>query len=110
MNIDYSIIGKRIKESRKLKNYTQENLAEFLNVSDAYISRIERGTTKINLETLAKLCSILDISLSYVLTGVVYSEDDYLKSEISELLKECSSEKIKLIAEIIKPIVKYNEK
>ena len=43
MSIDYKIIGKRIKERRKICQITQETLAEKLGVSVGYISQIERG-------------------------------------------------------------------
>ena len=33
MNVDYKLIGRRIKEERKKKGYTQENLAEKLDVT-----------------------------------------------------------------------------
>lgn len=97
MNIDYKIIGKRIKQARKDINKTQEDLAEYLEVSNSYVSRIERGTTKISLELLVKICSYLNISPSYVLTGSIYSSDDYLRNDIVNMLKGCSSDKIKLI-------------
>lgn len=110
MNIDYDVIGKRIKDIRKGKNKTQEKLAEFLDVSTVYVSRIERGTTKVNLETLIKICEFLSVSPSYILTGSICSSDDYLRNEITEMLVGCSPEKIRLIVDVIKPIIDYTEK
>lgn len=110
MNIDYAIIGKRIKDVRKNKNKTQENLAEFLDVSTVYVSRIERGTTKVNLETLIKICEFLDVSPAYILTGSICSSEDYLRNEITDMLIGCSPEKIRLIADVIKPIIEYTKK
>jgi transcriptional regulator with XRE-family HTH domain len=109
MNIDYKIIGKRIKQARKDINKTQEDLAEFLEVSNSYVSRIERGTTKLSLELLVKICTHLNVSPSYVLTGSISSSDDYLRNDIVDMLKGCSSEKIKLIVEVIKPIIEYDK-
>ena len=109
MNIDYKVIGKRIKQARKYNNKTQEDLAECLEVSNSYISRIERGTTKLSLELLIKICTYLNIEPAYVLTGSISSSDDYLRNDIVDMLKGCSSEKIKLITEVIKPIIKYNK-
>ena len=53
MNVDYFAIGQRIKQVRRDRGMTQERLAEALSVSVGYISQIERGVTKISLETLA---------------------------------------------------------
>ena len=58
MTLDYSVIGNRIKDKRKEKGYTQEDLAKKLKITVAYISRVERGTTKVNLTRLVEL--ILD--------------------------------------------------
>ena len=52
MALDYSIIGSRIRKARQNKQITQEQLAEKLDVSVAFISRIERGTSHINLKRL----------------------------------------------------------
>lgn len=109
MNIDYNVIGKRIKQARKDNKKTQEDLAEYLEVSNSYISRIERGTTKLSLELLVKICTYLSISPSYLLTGSIYSSNDYLRNDVVNMLKECSSEKIKLIVEVIKPILEYDK-
>ena len=49
MAVDYKLIGERLKKARLEKGMTQDNLAESLNVSIAYLSRIETGTTKVNL-------------------------------------------------------------
>lgn len=55
MALDYSIIGSRIRKARLEKNITQEELAEKIDVSVAFISRIERGTSHVNLKRLSQL-------------------------------------------------------
>lgn len=107
MNLDYKLIGGRIKESRKQNNKTQDNLAEFLDVSVSYVSRIERGNTKVSLETLAKICSYLNVSIGYILEGSTINNKDYLRNDILDMLECCSPDKIKLICEVIKPIIEY---
>ena len=47
MALDYSIIGERLKKARIDNNLTQEKLAEKLDVSIAFLSRIERGSSHI---------------------------------------------------------------
>ena len=110
MSIDFAVIGNRIKETRRNKSYTQENLAEYLDVSITYVSRIERGNATINLNMLSKICDYLKIAPSYLLTGCASSSEDYLRNEITDMLKDCSPEKVRLIAKVIKPIIEYNEK
>jgi transcriptional regulator with XRE-family HTH domain len=110
LSFDYKIIGKRIKQAREDKGLTQEKLAESLDVSNAYISKIERGKTPINLERLSAICGVLEESAEYLLNGANSSSRDYLRNEIMEMLEGCSAEKIKLIAAIIKPLVEYDKR
>jgi len=105
MALDYSIIGERLKKARKSKKLTQEQLAESLDVSVAFLSRVERGDVKANLNRINQICDILDISLSYALTGSGNTSKNYLSDDFSSLLKDCSPEKAKLIYDIAKVVV-----
>lgn len=62
MALDYTIIGERLKKARLEKNLTQEQLAEQIDVSIAFLSRVERGSSHINLKRLTQICNILGIS------------------------------------------------
>ena len=59
MAIDYNIMGERIKKARLEKQLTQENIAEKLDVSVPYLSRVECGDASINLKRLNQICEIL---------------------------------------------------
>ena len=50
MALDFAIIGQRLKKARLDKKMTQEDLAEQLDVSVAFLSRIERGLSHVNLK------------------------------------------------------------
>lgn len=104
MAIDYSVIGERIKKARKEKGLTQEQLAEKIDVSIAFLSRIERGSSQINLKRLTQICEILNISEGEILNGVSSNSNKYLDFEFANLLKDCSSEQQKLIYDIAKVI------
>ena len=104
MSLDYNVIGSRIKEARQAKKLTQENLSEQLDVSVAFLSRIERGSSHINLKRLNQICDILEISEGYILNGADSEQTNYLNKEFAELLAKCSPEKQKMIYEIAKTI------
>ena len=104
MAVDYSIIGSRLKQARIKAGLTQQELAEKTNLSIAFISRIERGSSHINLKRLSEFCSILDVSEGYILNGVTDSDENYLYNEFNDILKKCSPEKQKLIYKISKMI------
>ena len=104
MAVDYSIIGSRLKQARIKAGLTQQELAEKTNLSIAFISRIQRGSSHINLKRLSEFCSILDVSEGYILNGVADSDENYLYNEFNDILKKCSPEKQKLIYKISKMI------
>jgi transcriptional regulator with XRE-family HTH domain len=110
LSFDYGVIGKRIKQAREDKGLTQEKLAESLDVSNAYISKIERGKTDVGLKRLSEISAVLEESVGYLLNGTNSSSGDYLRNEITDMLQGCSPETIKLIASIIKPLVEYDKK
>lgn len=104
MAVDYTIIGERLKKARLEQGLTQENLAEKLDLSVAFLSRVERGNTHINLTRLSEICSLLNISEGDILNGSSSTSSDYMQSDFYELLKKCSPEKQKLIYNIAKVI------
>ena len=104
MALDYSIIGSRLKQARLAKNLTQEDLSEQIDISVAFLSRVERGNSHINLKRLSQICSILEVSEGYILSGSYSDSENYLNKEFSDLLKVCSPDKQKLIYNIAKII------
>ena len=91
MALDYNIIGERLKKARVEKNMTQEKLAEQLDVSIAFLSRIERGSSHINLKRLTQICEILGVSEGSILNGVSSNSNNYLTSEFNDILNSVSS-------------------
>ena len=100
--LDYTIIGERLRTARLNQKLTQEKLAEKLNVSIAFLSRIERGNSHINLKRLSEICDILGVTEGYILSD---SSHFYLSSEFTNTLNKASPEKQKLIYKIAKVIV-----
>ncbi len=104
MALDYNIIGERLKKARIDNNLTQEKLAEKLDVSIAFLSRIERGSSHISLKRLSQICDILGITEGSILNGSSNNSDTYLVSEFDDILKNTTPEKQKLIYKIAKII------
>lgn len=105
MALDYKIIGKRLKEARVSKKLTQEALAETIDISVAFLSRVERGTSPINLRRLSQICNLLDISEGYVLNGTTLESDIYLKKEFRELFEKCTPKQQRLIYNLAKTVL-----
>ncbi len=110
MALDYKLMGNRLKEVRMQKGLTQENLAEALNVSIAYVCRIETGKTRLNLKRLNQICGILDIPESYVLNGAADNTSSYLNLEFSNILNDCSARDKELLYKIANIIAEDRNK
>lgn len=60
-------IGNRLKELRNQCNFTQEQLEDYLNLSQGHLSKIENGKRNLNLTLLDKLCAVYNCSPEYIL-------------------------------------------
>lgn len=103
--LDYILIGQRIKRSRREKNITQEKMAEALRVSVGYISQLERGITRVNLEMLARISELTDKELSYFICGINSEERDYAVDETARLLNKLSSSERKVFLRLLKSYI-----
>lgn len=108
MSPDYNVIGRRIKNTRIEQNLTQEELADKINVSVAFMSRVERGSSKINLKRLTQIAEILRVSPGYLLTGSNTASKDYLREDFREVLEKCTPEQQRLIYQISELVSKTN--
>ncbi len=68
------MIGKKIKLARARNNYTQELLAEKLQLSTRYISQLERGIAFGSATTLVNLCNALGIDADFLFEELVTDE------------------------------------
>lgn len=65
MNYDfYKLLGKNIKERRKKLGFTQQQLADKMNISLNFMGKIEVAFSKPSLDTLIELADALDTTVS----------------------------------------------
>ncbi|AZP03974.1 helix-turn-helix domain-containing protein [Jeotgalibaca ciconiae] len=62
-------IGERIKEARKEKGMTQQELAQQLNISRSAISNWEIGRNYPDIQMIVSISNLLDVSLDQLLKG-----------------------------------------
>ena len=102
MNIK-KLIGRRIKELRKSRHFSQEQLAEMLDISQNALSYIETGENFFSSDTLEKLINALEIEPQELMTFAHLQSSDKLLNEIVEMLNK-NPDKIKDIYKITKAI------
>ena len=62
MEIIKKSFGEQLKACRKIKNFTQEKLAEQIGINLRQLARIEAGESFVTAETLYNICNVLEIS------------------------------------------------
>lgn len=98
-------IGHNLKNARISKGFTQEQMAEQLNVSSKFISMLERGASGISTTNLVNICKVLDIEPNSLFNGILnYSNDKdvYITNALSTLSNEDKEFLISVIEYILK--------
>ncbi|WP_341823829.1 helix-turn-helix domain-containing protein [Wolbachia endosymbiont (group A) of Agelastica alni] len=80
----YCQIGKKIKEWRLVREYTQKDLAEKMNTTRDEISNYEQGRTSVPLDKLYEMAEALSINI----TDLLIEEGSKVKNELPDLIKE----------------------
>lgn len=101
--MDYRLLGKNIRLSRREKGITQEVLAEFCNLSPVFISQIENGMRKPSLETVDNIASVLNVSVDSLIHGKEHSSDFLRDFEL--ILRNHTRCEIKFSYDILKKIL-----
>lgn len=60
-------IGETLKKHRLKNGYTQEQVAELMDLAPKYISQIERGISAGTIDTLIRFCNLYNITTDAVL-------------------------------------------
>ncbi len=95
-----NLFGKRIKELRKQKNLTQEQLAELVDMDTRNIIKIENAQTFPRVKTIDKLLEIFEISASDLFRTEHLADVSVLKEKIYEKLDK-DDELVRLIYKML---------
>lgn len=100
-------LGARIKELRKIKKLTQEQLAEMVDVDPKHLRRIEVGGSYPSIDTLVKLAAALKYEVMdfFDFEHRVKDKKQLLES-IGQLLREAQQEQLRVILRVIRVIVR----
>ncbi len=84
--MDQKKIGLFLKELRKEKGLTQQQLAEIMNVSNRSISRWETGSNMPDLDLLISIANYYDVDLKEILDGE--RKDKPMEKEMKETVEK----------------------
>ena len=100
--MDYSLLGKRIRDERLLLRLTIEQLAERIDKSGNFIGQIERSESKPSIETLVDIANALGTTVDSLLSDNLKAHEDSTVKEINTLLFSMADIDKLFILDIIK--------
>lgn len=105
--MDLVKMGRFLKELRKEKSLTQEQLAEHFGVSGRTVSRWENGNNMPDISILIELSDFYDVDIREIIDGERKSEDmnEELKDTLIKVAEYSDTEKEQLVASLVLGIV-----
>jgi len=100
MGLDYTQIGKRIAKRRKSLKLTQAKVAEKADISEKYMSNIERATSIPSTEVVMRLAIALETTPDEFLVGTARHEDGGWKN-VAELLRNMDEKQLALAKSLL---------
>lgn len=105
--MDYKLLGKRIREERSKQHLTQEQLAEDINISTAYLGQIERGERNLTLDKLIKIANRLGVTVDYLLYDYIDSEKVTYRDLWTQLTAGRTTEEVEMAVNVVKLMYSY---
>ena len=101
------IIGQRIRNYRTQKGLSQEKLAELASCHPTYIGQLERGEKNATLESVEKIASAMDISLSELFDKLGKSGGNNIAAKCYDLVASKNEAEQKQLYKMLQEMDKY---
>lgn len=102
MEMNYQLLGARIREIRLSKKWTQAKLAEKSEIEPSNMSHIERAATKVSLPTLIRIANALEVTLDELVYGSLIKSGHVSMKVMDQLLADCTPEEVRALTEVVK--------
>lgn len=104
------LVGSKIREYRKLKGLSQDQLGELCGFHFSYIGGVERGERNISLDNIAKIADALNVEPKFFFdfnesfSSPIPEDKDLALQELFAILKNKETRHIHMIKTIVKEI------
>lgn len=102
MALNYSDVGKHIKEKRLDKKLSQVDLADIVRVNSEHISRIETGKKPVTLDLLVLIANALDVSADDLLVDSLTHTSSPVGQELHSILQDCNHDEKEMLIRLLK--------
>lgn len=102
MDLNYSLIGQRIKYFRTEQNMSQEELGELVGTTSRHIINIEMGKKGPSLNLLVAIANALDVSSDDLLLDNLSRYGTLTGYEVSNLILDCNNTEKAILTKAMK--------
>lgn len=109
----YEILGRRVREERKLAGLTLERLGEKAGITGPFVAHIEAGRKRPTLETVRRIAAALELPISSLLEEPGSRKADKDRScieEIASILRDRSPEEKRALVRVVRAASSLAEK
>ncbi len=95
-------VGTRIKQARRERGISQNELADQLNISVSHMSAIECGRSNFGVDILMRITEVLKVSADTLLRTNIPTVSAIYGSELDTLLKDSSPAEVEAMLSTLK--------
>jgi len=102
--MDKIALGAAIRAARLKKGYTQEQLAELVEITPTHEKHIESAHRLPSVEVLFAIAEALDLSLD----NIVFPEQDAMSGRVKEIqvmLNQCTERELQVLLDVARSLV-----
>lgn len=100
------LIGNRIKELRKKKGLSQEQLSEKAEITPNYLSRVERGTENPTLDMFIRLANALEVEMWEIFDFCHRGSRRDLKSILNKITGDANEEQLRFMVKVLRAMAR----
>ena len=97
-------LQRAIRQERKSKRITYEELAEMLDISPTHIKHIESGHRKPSIEILFEIARVLNLSLDGVDFPKDITQSDLTRGKIDRLLDSLDEDSLQFVLTVLEAL------
>lgn len=97
-------LQRAIRQERKSKRITYEELAEMLDISPTHIKHIESGHRKPSIEILFEIARVLNLSLDGVVFPKDITQSDLTRGKIDRLLDSLDEDSLQFVLMVLEAL------
>lgn len=99
--LDYVVIGKRIRDAKKKLGFSQEMLGEMVGLSTSHVCHIECGRTKPSLQSIVQIANALHTSVDKILSDNLDLPYDLYRDDFLSELRDCSKQEKEYLLQVM---------